>query len=527
MRIRAASVLTYQPLLMVSLILLIAVALRYAYLERRVYWHDEVYTSLRAAGYTAGEVINTYFDGQAFAASELVAYQHPTPDKSWGDALRSMAFADPHLAPIYFLISRAWMLTGGSSPGAMRAMTVVISLLAIPAAYWLAFALFRQRAIALIMLCLMSVSPMFILLAREARPYSLWTLLTLVSSAAFLDAMRLGRKANWALYAMTLALGINTHLFFSLVMLAHATYFLLAFLPQSGIERPVGKTVKAYLVANLAGLLTFIPWVVATAPYVSRVSQNTSWAAVTVPLTYLIRLWIARYSGVFVDLDLLPIYVQLLFVTPVLLLVLYSFAWLWKNGPPQARLFVILLAIIPASIFVIPDLLFDGIRSTVARYLVPLFISLQLAMAYLLACKLRLSIGLSRTIWRGITITIILLGLISSIYAVRANAWWDKGSDYGFHEVATIINTANHPLVIVGEFRYDLFGATLALSNELEPHVQMLWTTAVEPEEINGYDPVFVFRPTPAIQQSVEFSKEKRLEPVILNLLWQITAKEQ
>ncbi len=517
---------TYQQLLMVSIILLIAVALRFAHLERRVYWHDEVYTSLRVAGYTAGEVITAYFDGNPFPANELTTYQHPSKDKTWSDTWHSMASSDPHMVPAYFLISRAWMLTGGSSPGAMRALAVAIGLLALPASYWLSVALFRQRTTALIMLCLVSISPMHILLAREARPYSLWTVVIMASSAAFLDAMRLRRIGNWALYAITLAIGINTHLFFSFVVITHAAYFLLTFLPQSGVQGTNGRTQVAYFFANLVGMLTFMPWVIFTTPYLNAASQNTSWTTFAVPLTYLVRLWAARYSGVFVDFDLLPIYSQILFVVPVLLLMFYSFIWMWQNGSPSARLFVILLTIIPVSILLIPDLLFDGIRSTVARYLVPVFISMQLAMAFLLSSKLKENVRWKRTIWQLVTAIIIMLGLVSSIHAVQAIAWWDKGSDYGFHEAATAVNAAEKPLVIVGRFHGDLFGATLALANELEPHVYMLWTTTVESEEMYGYDQVFLFRPTPLLQQSIEVSNEKRLQPVVQNLLWRVVENE-
>jgi uncharacterized membrane protein len=515
----------HQRLLLLGVFVLFATALRFALLDRRVYWHDEVFTSLRAAGYQAGEVIDTYYERAPFPAHQLGKYQQPSPDRTWADSIQSMARGDPHLPPAYFLASRAWMLLGGSSPGALRSLAVAIALLTLPATYWMALALFRRRSVALMALVLASVSPMFVLLAREARPYSLWTLMTLASSAAFVDAVRLRRLRNWAVYAILLVVGLNSHLFFSFVMFIHAVYLALSFFRLFGMNRPDGRTVSGYLLATIVGVLSFVPWLTLTASSAARAAGQVSWTATEVSFTFLVRIWAVRLSGVFVDFDFLSTGLQILFVGPVLLFALSALVFLWRKGPASARLFVVLLGSIPAATLVLPDLLLGGYRSAVARYLVPVFISLQMAAAFLLASKIESVRDGRRMAWQMLAGVIIALGIISSIFAVRAYAWWDKGSDYGFHEAASVVNSADRPLVVVGRFRTDLFGATVALANELEPHVYMLWTATVEPEEIRGFGPVFVFRPTPTLTDSIA-GNGWRVQEVVPGLLWQVSGND-
>jgi uncharacterized membrane protein len=507
-----------------SALIIIVVGLRFAYLDRRVYWHDEVLTALSAAGYKPGDVLATVYGSPPFAAGQLQWFQNTVSDESWIPSLRPPA--DPFHPPLYFAIARGWMLLAGTSPAVMRALPAAISLLALPSIYWLAWLLFRRRIVAAVAVCLMCVSPMFVLLARESRHYSLWAVATIVSSALLLHALQGKSWPRWVIYSATLVVGLYTHMFFLFVVLSHGAFFLLTYLLQSADQRPSSRTLLAYVTANLVALLFFVPWLISIIPDLSHASSGIAWASNTVPLTLLIRISAARYGGVFVDLDPFSILVQLGFYVPVLMLAGYSLFFLWRKGPGEGRRFVFLLAAVPVLALVIPDLLLGGWRSAVARFLVPVFVALLLAMANLLGEKLAQPAGPRRTGWMIVAGLLLVVGLLSSIWAVRATAWWDKGSDYAYAEMTQVINSAERPLVIIGEPRKDVFGRALSIATSIDPEVHMLWVETVEPMALNDYSDVFFFRPTTRMRESVEVVSGQQLAPVVPGLMWRLTMAE-
>ncbi|MEG4330199.1 hypothetical protein Q5688_33505, partial [Microcoleus sp. herbarium5] len=65
----------------------------------------------------------------------------------------------------------------------------------------------------------LAVSPLHVLYAQEARPYSLWSALILLSCASLLRALRLQNKLSWSIYAVANIMGFYTHFFSLLVAL--------------------------------------------------------------------------------------------------------------------------------------------------------------------------------------------------------------------------------------------------------------------------------------------------------------------
>ena len=49
----------------------------------------------------------------------------------------------------------------------------------------------------------------------------------LISSAALLQAIKKENKNNWALYSLTLILGLYTHLFTVLTIISHGLYIII------------------------------------------------------------------------------------------------------------------------------------------------------------------------------------------------------------------------------------------------------------------------------------------------------------
>ena len=210
--------------LLVVVLLLLGLFFRFVNIDKKFYWYDEVFTSLRISGYTQTEVLQEISSGELVGAKDLMKYQRPNATKNFGDTVKSLAIEEHQLPPLYFLGVKCWAKLFGDSPAATRSFSVWMSLLAFPGLYWLCRELFAQPSVAWIAVGLLAVSPLHVLYAQEARPYSLWPTLILLSCASLLRAMRLQTKLSWIIYAVANILGFYTHLFSWLVTLGRGLY---------------------------------------------------------------------------------------------------------------------------------------------------------------------------------------------------------------------------------------------------------------------------------------------------------------
>ena len=179
----------------------------------------------------------------------------------------------------------------------MRSLPALISLLAFPCIYWLCLELFEKPITGWVAVALIAVSPFHLVFAQEARQYSLWVVITLLSSAALLRAVRVKTPFSWWSYGITIVLGLYTHLFFGLVSIGHGIYLF----ANNGFR--FSKTVKSYLVAFLASLVVFIPWIVILVNQYSQAHKLTDWVRIY-DKTYeeLIKIWIHNLSIAFFDI---------------------------------------------------------------------------------------------------------------------------------------------------------------------------------------------------------------------------------
>ena len=65
----------------IAVLLLLGVFFRFANLDHRFYWGDEVYTSIRISGYTTAELVHQVFDGQLHSIEDLQKYQRINSEK--------------------------------------------------------------------------------------------------------------------------------------------------------------------------------------------------------------------------------------------------------------------------------------------------------------------------------------------------------------------------------------------------------------------------------------------------------------
>ena len=208
------------------LIILISVGLRFTNLGAKVYWHDEAYSSLRVFGHTGPEYYADMFDGNIHSVEDLRRLQHADADLGINATLRAL-ISRPEHPPLYYLLARVWADHFTDPVVALRSLSALFGLLLLPALYWFAREVFSDPRVSWMSVLLTAASPLFLLYAQEARQYALWLLLTALSWAAMLYALRTGERRAYFFYGLMVALGLYTHIMFAFVVLSQAIYLAL------------------------------------------------------------------------------------------------------------------------------------------------------------------------------------------------------------------------------------------------------------------------------------------------------------
>jgi uncharacterized membrane protein len=525
----------FQPLGALLVIALAAgICFRVTNLERKVYWGDEVWTSLWLSGHARAEVLREVFDGRDVSPRDIWEYLRVRPERGVRRTLLAVAADDPQHPSLYLALLRAWCGVFGDSIRTIRGLSAVLGILALPSMYLLGLELFRSRRAAAIAAALMAVSPFHLLYAQEARPYSLWTLVTLLSSAALLRALRSRARKDWGSYAATVALGAYTHNLFGLVIAAHGAYVLLGGRRLAQRQRMgMAKTVVNYVLATTAGLVSFLPWVVVVLLNRSQEPVSKAWVLKPTDLLTALRHVICGIEWVFFDISGAvshrvggyvshwSTYVLALFT---LALAGYAFHFLISKAPRRVRLFVLALAGTPVVVLVLPDLLLGGRLLSTPRFLVPLFLGVQLAVAYFLAHGVSATRPLERGLRRAV-VTVLLLGGFASCLAIsRAETWWNKYVGGQNIAMAQSINDAANPMVI-SDAPGTNFTKVVALARLLKPTARLRLVVPPKVPTLPSYvSEVFVFKPSSDLLEGIEEQAGSSLEPVgDGGLLWRIS----
>lgn len=525
-------------------LLVIGVCFRLAAIDHKIYWHDEVYTSMRAAGFTRKEIDEAIFQNRLMLAPELQQFQQIKPASTATSTLQSLIIEDPQHPPLYFLMARTWMQWFGSSMFASRLLPVLISLVGLPLMYGLAMELFSSQLTALLATTLLALSPFDILFAQTARQYSLLTVMVIGSSWLLLRALRQSNVANWVMYSLSVAIGLYTHPFFALTLAAQGVYvgslyvlnnqtFLskCTFLSDRTLsqwtkrEWTVGnRCLGAFIAAILAAIVLYSPWIWVLSDHHQRAEATTDWTRVPVGLLYLVKLWLLSFTALFIDLDFgFNNFVTYLFRLPFIILIFVAFYYVYRRTALSTWLFILLSFAIPFLLLAIPDLVIGGKRSAVSRYLISCYPAIQLAVAYLFTTKL----SIRKPIWRSIVALSVAASLISCSVSATAKTWWNKDLSYFNADVIEIVNAeaAKTTTVLLSDMGddYTNMGDLVSLSYHLRPDVKLfLVSSTPDLTAIADQPNVIAFRPSQSLAAAIAQQGWQRTPVLEHAKLWRI-----
>lgn len=499
--------------LLVVVILGLGICFRLVNLDHKVYWQDETATSLRVAGHTKEEFTREVFNGQLISVEELRQRYLYLDSGSWQDTVNALTQRPEH-SPLYYLMARFWAQCFGTSVAVMRSLPAFISLLMFPSIYWLCLELFASSLVGWVAIALIAVSPVHFLYAQEARQYSLWMLTIVLSSASLLRATRLKTNFSWLIYAATTALGLYSHLFFALIALGHGIYIF-------ALEQlRISKNAIAYLLASLAALVTFIPWISVIVTYFIS-SRNRDRVLVPVEtkisVQSLLDEWFRNINRIFHNADLGSFNIILV------ILAIFSIYFVCRHTSKKAWLFILTLIGVTALTLGLPDLILGGRRSVRTRYLMPCYLGIQLSVAYLLATQM--TISLKRRLWQIIMLILILSGVVSGVISSQAQSAWSKNMSITkyYPAMAQIINKVEEPLVVSDGSATSI----LSLSYLLNPNVKLqLILPPNIPKISSDFTQVFLFDMSETLLQKLQQSRNSQAEVVAGekdSKLWKLT----
>ena len=562
--------------------LLLGCYFRFTNLDSKIFWVDEISTTVRVSGYTISEVSDRLLQKDILDFNDLLTYQSLSANRTFSNTWNALTKSPEH-APLYFVLTRFWVQLWGSSIAVMRSLAVAISLLVFPALYWLCQELFNKPSISRMAVILMSVSPFYVAYAQEARPYSLWTVTILLMSASLLRAIRLNDLQSWLLYSFCSILGFYTSLFSIYVACFQGIYLLFSALKNKF------NLIKNYLLSSLLCLLVFSPWMLIIISHLELLQKNTEWMRGNFNFAEIIAVFIGTVLLIFGDLpisqdsDPVQIVIVLLMMVVAIAIALkssylrkrpilygllltfsisiflfinystldlvsivgaivalailtlssYSLYYLIKNTARNCWLYILCLMLsLPLPLLVI-DIINQGQGSTAPRYLIPLQLGIQIAVAYTLIDKL--INNRKRKFWQIVIISFLILGIFSCIRNLNLSPFYQKGRNINNPAIAQIINQSNNPLVVIeAEEAMDLLSLAYSLSPQAKYKVITPQQNIVQYRD--RFQDIFVLRPSTELQTNLQQNQNINLEQVFkshlfsadeipLNL-WQLTIND-
>jgi uncharacterized membrane protein len=475
-RIDARGVLRRWAIVGLFAVGLVGVALRFHGLSSRFFWADEVVTDVRLSGYTFVQVFHEFYDGKLHTVAQLRRFTGVHDGRGVDATVRSLAAEDAQHPPLYYIVTYYFAKAFGSSAAELRAPAAIFGALVPIAVALLCWELFGSFLAALFGFALASLSPVLVVYSHQAREYSLWALLTALSTLLLLRAAKARSRKLWIFYAAACVAGLYTDVLFVLVLLGHAAYALLSLR---------GSSRRWSIVAFTVAAAAFVPWAILIERGQSGIDRVNAWTATPWPLHMIVEKWIFNIGATFFDVEYARAAYTAILV-PILLIAGYAFYRLFKHGTLDQRI-VIAALVLPTVLFLaLPDLALHHHRSTVTRYGMPVYLALIVVVAGMLANRVHVrSLGAAAAAF-----VLVCCAFWSSVVDVSSSVWWDNHGDADDLKTAAVVNSAPDALVVVHKNVGRLVAFGLRLHNDI--HVQP-FPQAGATAPAGGYENTFLF----------------------------------
>jgi len=277
--------------------------------------------------------------------------------------------------PLYYYFLHIWMKLFGTSDFALRSLSLVFGVLAIPMIYLLGRRLFNEE-VGLISALILAISPFNVEYSQEVRMYSLLLFLALLSMYFFVRFLERDSRAVSVGYVLSTALMLYAENFGLFVLVAQ-NLFVAGLLLRSSQRRSL---LKRWILIQAITIILFAPWISVLSYQASSAESIVSISQAN-PMTLLLNLAAGTLGTYYPSVTLLILFLGL----AVFSLFIYRRAaqnafkgYAWEDKKNLAK--VCLLFVWLFSVFGLPLLLLALVSKTItiARYVIvgsaPLFL---------------------------------------------------------------------------------------------------------------------------------------------------------
>lgn len=489
-------------LIVLGIAIALGIVFRFHNLDLKVFWADEVINAQYMAGYTDMQLGNQVqqWDGQIIEPRALLKYQTPNRDTTSFDVIRALAIDEPQSPPLYYLCLRWWIHAFGTSIAARRSLSVCFSLVALVLLFRLCSTLFKSSTTAWIATALVAVSPIHLIYAQEARYYAAWTASILLSTLMIVWAVRKESIGRWLAYALTTIVGLYTFPLTMIVICIQGFYVL------SVCQLKFKKVFANYLFSVAGSIALYSPWLYFIAVNSHKISD---WRQKDISILRLAMGWVSKLEIAFWDLhkifesnfqQIQPLILDLSLKTAIVVAFFYSMYVLWKTARDKPTVVLLYgLIVIPWATMAIPDLVSGGIRSLIARYLLPSYLGMQISMAYMFTQEIeRVVSSQFRKKVACLALSFFLtISMASSLYYLNQDVWWNKNNNVDNPHIAEIINSSTDALVIA-KLTGDAGRSIISLSYSLDENVklQLYPSDSDLPEFDWSFEHIYLYNPS-------------------------------
>jgi uncharacterized membrane protein len=219
--------------------------------------------------------------------------------------------------PLYYFLLHYWIIVFGTSESAVRLLSVLFGVLAIPMIYVVGRQLFNKEA-GLVAALILALSSLNIYYSQETRMYSLMVLLALLSMYFFWRFLQQRSLVSSVGYVLSTTLLVYTHYYGWFVVIAQNIYVVTLLL----LSKHRAYRLRDWVVLQAIVVVLFVPWM---AVLVNQILRREAAAALVAPPTTTILIYtFSSYSGAFASYFGKAVLLALFLLLSVLSLVAYQ-----------------------------------------------------------------------------------------------------------------------------------------------------------------------------------------------------------
>lgn len=448
------------------LVIVVGISLRFFGLAQRNIWIDEAHTLRNISPIDVRRL-----KGQELTRMELDKQMHPTFDIDgvWQICGNTSQTSDQ--VPLYYLLARYFCSFFDDSLFAARLLSALLSIAATPLFYFWSFRVTRSKMMAAIGALIVSVSPFLTLYSSEARGYTLWVVLIILSNHMCWRMDRHSDSSSALKYGFVLCALTMSHLASLLIVPGHALFMLF-----SGVKKKVI-------------LISFAPlWILGSIwkAYQGKMDiaferiLSTGWMSEPRPIDVWLERLSAAYGRFVYDDGSFPTN-GLIALVPIGCLI---GGFLVKTSTRHRLYFMALLTypLILAGL----DLTLGGVRAITLRYQAPVLILFLLEASLVIGALIANNSTTQRVFGCVLLATMVVAGLASGFSIATKNEIWIKESHVDLKDAKEFMEDKERPLFLCPSFEIAIV-ASKSLPERARvkvPHKKMFATIAKETDGV-------------------------------------------